>query len=87
MTVTALIVAAGKGERLGGDVPKQFRPIGGKPMLRWAVEAMVGHSTIDQVRVVIGAEQRDLAEAALSGLPIGELIEGGAERSGRDAVG
>ena len=39
MTVTALIVAAGKGERLGGDVPKQYRPIGGKPVLRWAVEA------------------------------------------------
>ena len=81
MTVTALIVAAGKGVRLGGDVPKQFRPIGGKPVLRWAVEAMVGQHLIDQVRVVIGAGQRDLAEAALSGLPVGELIEGGAERS------
>jgi 2-C-methyl-D-erythritol 4-phosphate cytidylyltransferase/2-C-methyl-D-erythritol 2,4-cyclodiphosphate synthase len=81
MTVTALIVAAGKGERLGGDVPKQFRPIGGKPVLRWAVEAMVRHPLINQVRVVIGAGQRDLAEAALSGLPVGELIEGGAERS------
>jgi 2-C-methyl-D-erythritol 4-phosphate cytidylyltransferase/2-C-methyl-D-erythritol 2,4-cyclodiphosphate synthase len=82
MTVTALIVAAGKGERLGGDVPKQFRPIGGKPVLRWAAEAMVAHPLIDQVRVVIGAGQRDLAEAALSGLPVGALIEGGAERSG-----
>ena len=81
MTVTALIVAAGKGERLGGDVPKQFRLIGGKPVLRWAAEAMVGHPLIDQVRVVIGAGQRDLAEAALSNLPVGELIEGGAERS------
>ena len=42
---------------------------------------MVRHPLINQVRVVIGAGQRDLAEAALSGLPVGELIEGGAERS------
>ena len=44
MTVTALIVAAGKGERLGGDIPKQFQVIAGfKPVLRWAVEAMSIH--------------------------------------------
>ena len=34
MTVTALIVAAGTGSALGGGMPKQFRPIGGKPVLR-----------------------------------------------------
>jgi 2-C-methyl-D-erythritol 4-phosphate cytidylyltransferase/2-C-methyl-D-erythritol 2,4-cyclodiphosphate synthase len=81
MTVTALIVAAGRGERLGGDVPKQYLPIGGKPVLRWAVEALAGHPSIDQVRVVIGAGQEDLAQAALGGLPVGDLITGGAERS------
>jgi len=81
MTVTALIVAAGKGERLGGDVPKQFRPIGGKPVLRWAVEAMAGHPSIDNVRVVIGAGQEATANTLLEGLPIGALIPGGAERS------
>ena len=41
MTVTALIVAAGKGERAGGGVPKQYRLLGGKPVLRWAVEALI----------------------------------------------
>ena len=81
MTVTAIIVAAGKGERLGGDVPKQFRPIGGKPMLRWAVEAMAGSAPVDQIRVVVGPGQQELAEAALEGLDVGALIEGGAERS------
>jgi len=53
MTVTALIVAAGRGERLGGELPKQYRPLGGKPVLRWAVEALAGHPSIDQVRVEI----------------------------------
>ena len=39
MATTALIVAAGKGERAGGGVPKQYRALGGKPILRWAVES------------------------------------------------
>ena len=81
MTVTALIVAAGKGERLGGDMPKQYRSIGGKPVLRWAVEAMASSASIDQIRVVIGPGQEELAEAALKGLDVDTLIEGGAERS------
>jgi tRNA-dihydrouridine synthase B len=41
MTTTALIVAAGKGERAGGGLPKQYRLLGGKPILRWAVEALM----------------------------------------------
>jgi 2-C-methyl-D-erythritol 4-phosphate cytidylyltransferase/2-C-methyl-D-erythritol 2,4-cyclodiphosphate synthase len=81
VTVTALIVAAGKGERFGGGLPKQYRPIGGKPVLRWAVEAMVHHPSIDQVRVVIGSGQEALAGAALDGLAVGNLVAGGAERS------
>ena len=81
MTVTALIVAAGKGERLGGDLPKQYRSIGGKPVLRWAVEAMVRHPSIDRVRVVIGPGQDDLAKDSIGDIPVGALIVGGAERS------
>jgi len=81
MTVTALIVAAGKGERLGGDLPKQYRPIGGKPVLRWAVEALAGHPSIDQVRVVIGGGHEQMARDALAGLPVGDFIRGGSERS------
>jgi len=81
MTTTALIVAAGKGERLGLDMPKQFLPIAGKPVLRWAVEALVRHPAIRAVRVVIGKGQHDQAAASLQGLDVGNLIEGGAERA------
>lgn len=81
MTVTALIVAAGKGERLGGGVPKQYRPLGGKPVLRWAAEAMARHPAVHQVRVVIGSGQDEMAREALEGVPVGDLIVGGAERS------
>lgn len=92
MTVTALIVAAGKGERLGGDVPKQYRSLGGKPVLRWAAESFVSHPSIDRVRVVIGPGQEDMAASTLARLDVGELIQGGAERSdsvlaGLEAIG
>lgn len=81
MTVTALIVAAGKGERLGGGVPKQYRMLGGKPVLRWAVESLISHPAVRSTRVVIGSGQQGLAATALQGLDVGGLIEGGAERS------
>lgn len=80
MTVTALIVAAGKGERLGGNVAKQFLPIAGKPMLRWAVEAMLSHPAIDNVAIVIGEGQENLADRALNGLSVGSPIIGGKTR-------
>ena len=81
MTTTALIVAAGSGSRMGGDLPKQFRLLGGKPVLRWAVEALSRHPAIRFTSVVIGKGQQESAAAALHGLDVGDLIEGGAERA------
>jgi 2-C-methyl-D-erythritol 4-phosphate cytidylyltransferase/2-C-methyl-D-erythritol 2,4-cyclodiphosphate synthase len=81
MTVTALIVAAGRGERAGGGLPKQYRLLGGKPMLRWAVESLIRHPAVASTRVVVGKGQQDLAQAALAGLDVGPLVEGGAERA------
>src|SRR2546430_1684627 len=91
MTVTALIVAAGKGERFGGGVPKQYRLLGGKPVLRWAVEALIRHPAISSTRIVIGRGQQELAAAALEGIDTAQFIEGGAERAdsvrhGLDAI-
>jgi len=81
VTTTAIIVAAGRGERLGGGLPKQYRLLGGKALLRHAVDAILSHPAIAKVRVVIGAGQHDLANEALSGIDVGELIVGGAERA------
>jgi len=81
VNATALIVAAGTGERLGGGVPKQYRPIAGKPVIRHAVERLSRHPAIGQVRVVIGAGQEELSARALAGLDVGELIIGGSRRS------
>jgi 2-C-methyl-D-erythritol 4-phosphate cytidylyltransferase/2-C-methyl-D-erythritol 2,4-cyclodiphosphate synthase len=81
MSVTALIVAAGSGERMGSGVPKQYRLLGGQPVLRWAVDALLRHSRIDAVRVVIGAMHEALAKQALQGLDVGKLILGGEHRA------
>jgi 2-C-methyl-D-erythritol 4-phosphate cytidylyltransferase/2-C-methyl-D-erythritol 2,4-cyclodiphosphate synthase len=80
-SVTALIVAAGSGSRLGGGVPKQYRRLGGKPLLRHAVEALLRHSRIDAVRVVIGTGQEQQAAEALNGLDVGKFLIGGSERA------
>lgn len=81
MTTVALIVAAGSGSRMGGEVPKQFQPIAGKAMLAHAVDALASHPAIDAVRVVIGAGQQQVAQQALGDRDVGELIIGGAERA------
>lgn len=81
MALTALIVAAGRGTRVGGDVPKQFRTIAGKPVLRWAVEAMQRHPSVQAVSVAIGEGYQAEAEQALAGLPPVRLVTGGPERA------
>ena len=81
MTVTALIVAAGAGERLGGGLPKQYRLLGGKPMLAHAVDALAAHPAIGHIRVVIGAGQEAPAQDALGTRDVGPLITGGATRA------
>ena len=86
-TVTALIVAAGTGSRLGGELPKQFRLLGGKAVLAHAVDALASHSRIDAVRVVIAAGQEALARTALGSRDVGDVIVGGAERADSVSAG
>ena len=76
----ALIVAAGSGSRVGGDIPKQYRPVRGKPMLRHSYEALSAHPSISKVYVAIGAGQETEASAALRGLAEAIFVQGGATR-------
>src|ERR1043165_6481646 len=87
----ALVVAAGSGSRAGGDLPKQYRKLGGKALLAHAIDHLT-HPRIDTVQVVIGAGQEvDYAEA-LGGRSLPSPVIGGATRregvaSGRPALG
>ena len=79
-TTVALIVAAGSGSRAGGEQPKQFRLIRGKPMLWHSYVALAHHHAIDRVYVAIGAGQDAEAANALAGLKEPVFVQGGATR-------
>lgn len=56
MTTAALIVAAGRGSRAGGEKPKQYQKLGGKPLLRYSLETLLGHAAVSRVAVVIHSD-------------------------------
>ena len=53
MKTAALIVAAGRGTRAGGGIPKQYRDIGGQSVLRRTILALLAHPGIDLVQVAM----------------------------------
>lgn len=75
----AIVVAAGKGLRVGGDKPKQFRDLNGKPVIRWSIEALA-HAGADVIVTVIAPETLAEAEAALAGIAGLVFVPGGATR-------
>lgn len=75
-----LIVAAGIGARAGDGGPKQYRPLAGKPLLRWSAERLAAHPAIDEVRVVIHPDHEALYEEAVGSLDLGDPIFGAATR-------
>jgi 2-C-methyl-D-erythritol 4-phosphate cytidylyltransferase/2-C-methyl-D-erythritol 2,4-cyclodiphosphate synthase len=81
MNVTALIVAAGTGSRMGDGLPKQYRLLSGKAVLAHAVDAFARNPRIGAIRVVIGPGQEGMAAEALGDRDVGALIIGGAERA------
>jgi 2-C-methyl-D-erythritol 4-phosphate cytidylyltransferase/2-C-methyl-D-erythritol 2,4-cyclodiphosphate synthase len=78
MGFSAVIVAAGSGSRAGPGAAKQWRMLGGKPVLRWSVEALLAAGAREVV--VVLAESADAAEA-LDGLTGWRAVTGGAVRS------
>src|SRR5215472_13405400 len=81
MTATyALIVAAGRGARFGGPLPKQYLKLGGATVLRHAVAAFATHPRVTGVLVVIRSEDRALFERTVAGLAVLPPVPGGAER-------
>jgi len=85
MTVAAIVVAAGKGVRAGGSVPKQFAPLCGKPMFEHSVSALSSHPDLTDIIVVIGEGQEDrVRRKPAESVNYVNFVTGGAER--RDSV-
>jgi 2-C-methyl-D-erythritol 4-phosphate cytidylyltransferase/2-C-methyl-D-erythritol 2,4-cyclodiphosphate synthase len=78
--VVALVVAAGSGLRMGGELPKQFLPLAGKPLLRHCLETFAAHPRVAGVKVVINDSYRELYESATAGLPLLAPALGGQTR-------
>lgn len=77
MSFTAIVVAAGSGSRAGGA--KQWRALGGRPVVRWSVEAFLRAGA--EVIVVVPPGEAWRADEALAGLDGWRAVEGGATRA------
>lgn len=75
----AIVVAAGRGVRAGGMVPKQFCTWRGKPVLRHCVERLIEHGA-GEVVVAVSEDGEHLAQDALCGLTGYRLVKGGETR-------
>ncbi|HZC70001.1 MAG TPA: 2-C-methyl-D-erythritol 4-phosphate cytidylyltransferase [Jatrophihabitans sp.] len=83
MTVAAILVAAGSGQRLGADVPKAFVRVDRRTLLEHALERFKNHPAIGSVVVV--APQSHIGEAARQArMPV---VAGGASRQASVAAG
>ncbi len=65
MVTAALIVAAGRGHRIGGPLPKQYRQLAGRAVLAHSVQRFAAHARVDRVRVVINPADRPLYDEAV----------------------
>jgi 2-C-methyl-D-erythritol 4-phosphate cytidylyltransferase len=84
MSVVALLLAAGRGERLGHELPKAFVPLAGRPLLLHALEALAAAPEIDEVIPVVAAAELPRLRALLAEWgprpKLAGAVAGGAER-------
>src|SRR5215212_3240980 len=85
MTVVAIIVAAGRGARAGGGLPKQYRSLSGRPVLARTLQAFTSHPRIDRIQPVLNLDDAALYRDAIQTVPDTALklrkpVAGGATR-------
>jgi 2-C-methyl-D-erythritol 4-phosphate cytidylyltransferase / 2-C-methyl-D-erythritol 2,4-cyclodiphosphate synthase len=79
-SIYALVVAAGRGSRFGGTIPKQYLTLGGPSVLHHAVAAFAKHPRVCDVLVTIRPEDGALFDHAVAGLAIMPPVTGGLTR-------
>ena len=75
MTTAAIIVAAGRGTRAGGDLPKQWQTLAGKSVVAHSIAAFAG--LVDQIILVIHPDDHAFATGLRAGV---QIVEGGSTR-------
>lgn len=83
MKVTAVILSAGKGTRMGSDVPKQYLNINGKPMLYYTLRTFE-NSNVDELIIVTGKDDIEYVRSEIvckyDIKKVKDIVEGGKER-------
>ncbi len=87
MSVAVVIVAGGAGFRAGGELPKQYQLIGGRPVIWWTLKAFVDHPGVSHVQTVIGVDHGHLFAEAIAGLEIAPPVIGGDTRQDSCRIG
>ncbi|MBE9374116.1 2-C-methyl-D-erythritol 4-phosphate cytidylyltransferase [Saccharopolyspora sp. HNM0983] len=81
MSVVALVPAAGRGERLGAEVPKALVEVHGEALLLHAARGLLASGRVQHVVIAAPSDQLDEVAAALHPLGAAHVIAGGAERT------
>ena len=79
MRIAAIIVAAGQGQRAGGERPKQLRLLGGRPVFQWSLKAFQSYDDIDQCVLVVPSGECETYRL-IAGANV-TIVEGGDTRS------
>lgn len=81
--VTAIVVAGGMGTRMNSGVPKQFMPLGDRPVVQWSLECFASLDLVDELILVLPADRIEEGRALLSGFVAGRpfnIVAGGERR-------
>lgn len=79
MPIAAIIVAAGRGERAGGNLPKQVQPLAGKPVYQWSIDAFLTHDRVEQVILVVPNGEEEVYRSRVDNAI--KVVPGGATRT------
>ncbi len=79
LTATAIVVAAGRGVRAGGGIPKQWQRLGSTTVAQHTLRALAAHPGIDRLVLVLHPD--DVATDVWPTDPVAEVVTGGATRA------
>jgi 2-C-methyl-D-erythritol 4-phosphate cytidylyltransferase/2-C-methyl-D-erythritol 2,4-cyclodiphosphate synthase len=79
MTTAALIVAAGRGTRAGGETPKQWRPVAGQRLIDHTIAAFEKHPRVDRIVIALHPDDFDLGRVFQDRGHL--IVQGGADRA------
>ena len=82
--VTAIILAAGKGNRFGSDIPKQFQKVDGKEIVELAISKFENNPKVDHIVLVLDSKDPNFDEKSVKYIEeftkIRTIVPGGKER-------